>query len=151
VIPRFRPAATADAEAILVLQRAFYAEGGYPFFEDEARAVLSRLLGEPSFGRVWVATDGPVVVGYVVLTLSYSLEYRGRDAFIDELFIADAHRGSGLGSAALQLVQDTCIEQGVRVLHLEVERNNDGAIALYRRHGFADRNRLLLTKDLSPR
>jgi diamine N-acetyltransferase len=151
VIARFRAAGTADAEAVLVLQRSFYAEGGYPFFETEARAVLIRLLGEPALGRVWVAIDGPVVVGYVVLTFSYSLEYRGRDAFIDELFVAGPHRGSGLGSAALQLVQDTCTGQGVRVLHLEVERSNDGAIALYRRHGFADRNRLLLTKDLSPR
>jgi ribosomal protein S18 acetylase RimI-like enzyme len=149
-MPGFRAAVPADAEPILVLQRAFYAEGGYPFFEKEARSVLTRLLVEPSFGRVWVATDGPAVIGYVVLTLSYSLEYRGRDAFIDELYIADTHRGTGLGSQALQLAEDACVERGVRVLHLEVERTNGGAIALYRRHGFADRNRFLLTKDLSP-
>jgi ribosomal protein S18 acetylase RimI-like enzyme len=150
-MPGFRPAVTADAESILVLQRAFYAEDGYPFFETDARTVLTHLLGEPSLGRVWVATDGPAVIAYVVLTLSYSLEYRGRDAFIDELYVAQTHRGSGLGAQALQLAQSACAEQGVLVLHLEVERSKDRAIAWYRRHGFADRNRFLLTKDLSPR
>lgn len=147
----FREAANADAESILVLQRAFYAEDGYPFFEREAREVLSRLLGDPSLGRVWVATHDSAVVAYVVLTLSYSLEYRGRDAFIDELYVAEPHRGRGLGTLALRIVQDACVEQGVRVLHLEVERNKAAAIAWYRRSGFADRSRYLLTKDLSSR
>ncbi len=129
----FREAGIADAEFILVVQREFYAEEGYPFFESEARAVVTRLLGDPSLGRAWVAVEGQAVIGYVVLTLGYSLEYRGRNAFVDELFIAQSHRGRGLGSRALQLVEDACAEQGVRVLHLEVERRKATTIAWYRR------------------
>ncbi|HYS78429.1 MAG TPA: hypothetical protein VEO94_06295 [Candidatus Dormibacteraeota bacterium] len=35
---------------------------------------------------------------------------------------------------------------GVRALHLEMERGNVAAQALYRRHGFADHDRYLMTR-----
>jgi len=35
-------------------------------------------------GRVWLIQYQGQVIGYVILTLGYSLEYGGRDAFIDE-------------------------------------------------------------------
>jgi ribosomal protein S18 acetylase RimI-like enzyme len=37
---------------------------------------------------------------------------------------------------------------GVRALHLEVERDNAAGQALYRRRGFRDGGRVLLTKRL---
>ena len=42
-----------------------------------------------------------IAVGYLVLTLGYSLEYGGRDAFIDEVYIRSSYRGRGIGTAAL--------------------------------------------------
>lgn len=142
----FRPATPGDVAPFLVLQRAFYADDGYPFREAEARANLLRLLADPNLGRVWVTEDAGTVVGYVVLTFGFSLEFRGRDAFLDELYLAPGHRGRGLGQKALALVEAACREMGVRALHLEVEKHKTAAQALYRKIGFDDHDRYLMTK-----
>jgi ribosomal protein S18 acetylase RimI-like enzyme len=87
-------------------------------------------------------------VGYAVLLFGYSLEYRGRDAFVDDVYLAPARRGRGLGRTVLEQVESAARELGVRALHLEVERENAAAQALYRRRGFRDTERLLMTKIL---
>jgi hypothetical protein len=57
--------------------REFYAIDGYPFEEGEAREALLRLIVDDSLGRVWLITLGDEPIGYLVLALGYSLEYRG--------------------------------------------------------------------------
>ena len=143
---RFRPAKAGDVDAIVRMMRPYYQEDGYPFVEAEARAAALALINEPHLGRLWVTCDGERIVGYVAATLGFSFEYRGREAFIDELFIADSHRGRGLGREALELAEAYCREMGVNAMHLEVERHREPALELYRRRGFEDLNRYLLTK-----
>jgi ribosomal protein S18 acetylase RimI-like enzyme len=53
-----------------------------------------------------------------------------------------------VGRACLASIEAACHELGVRALHLEVERDNAAAQALYRERGFRDNGRLLLTKRL---
>ena len=144
----FRAAVTADADALLDLVEAFYREEGYPFDRVAARRALIGLVRAPSRGWVWVIERGSKPVGYVVVTLGYSLEYRGATALVDELYLSPDHRGRGLGSKALALVERAAASSGALTVHLEVERSNPDAHALYRRRGFDDRGRTLLTKAL---
>ena len=125
--------------------RRYYAEDGYSFDETGARRALRELIEKETLGRVWVAEDAGDVIGYLAVTLGFSLEYRGRDAFIDELYIAADHRGRGLGREALEIAQRYCRDQGARALHLEVERHRTAARELYRRIGFEDHDRGLMT------
>ena len=90
------------------------------------------------------ADGGPV--GYVVLTLGFSLEFHGRDAFVDEIYIRAQYRGRGIGGKALAFAEGACRSLGVRALHLEVERKNTAAQAVYRKVGFKDHDRYLMTK-----
>jgi diamine N-acetyltransferase len=145
-MPALRPATPADVEPLLGLVGAFHAEDGYPFREEETRINLLRLLGDPQLGRLWVVEDAGALMGYLVLAFGFSLEFRGRDAFIDELYLVPSHRGRGLGKQALALAEAACKEIGVRALHLEVERGNDEALGLYRKAGFVDHDRYLMTK-----
>jgi ribosomal protein S18 acetylase RimI-like enzyme len=145
-----RPATPADLEAVLALHQAFFSEDGYPFREEESRANLARLLGDPGLGRLWVMDDGGEVIGYLLLAFGFSLEFRGRDAFVDELYVAPGQRGRGLGTRALSLAAEACRDLGVRALHLEVERNKESAQELYRRAGFVDHDRYLMTKWIEP-
>jgi GNAT superfamily N-acetyltransferase len=144
-----RPAAPGDIAALLVLQSAYYAEDRYPFIESMAREAWHALLSDANLGSVWVFEADSTLVGYVVLTLGYSLEYRSRDAFLDELYVAPDWRGRGLARRALEALDSACSRLGVNALHLEVENDKSGAIALYRKWGFAEHRRVLMTKEMT--
>ncbi len=128
--------------------RRFYAEEGYPFSEPDARDAVIRVVENDRFGRIWIAQADQGSLGYLVLTFGYSLEHHGVVAFVDELFVLADARGRGLGTSALALAEAECRMLGVRTLQLEVERDNLPAQELYRRAGFKDHGRFLLTKRL---
>jgi ribosomal protein S18 acetylase RimI-like enzyme len=148
-MPNLLRAGPHDCPLLLDLMAEFYAESGHPVDRERARAAFSALLADRRLGQVWLihADAGPV--GYVVLTLGYSMEYGGPDAFVDDLFIQASHRGRGLGKLALAEVRAACIARGVRALHLEVGRENDAALSLYRGAGFVSTGRELMTLRLA--
>jgi diamine N-acetyltransferase len=145
---RIRRASLVDCDLLVELMSEFYAEFGTPFDRRRAHAAFSHLVAHESLGRVWLLQDHGKEVGYAVLTLGYSLEYGGCDAFLDDLFVRPANRGHGLGKLAVDVVRDACIELGVRALHLEVSRDNEPAATLYLRSGFVDNDRRLFTLRL---
>src|SRR5207244_316098 len=106
-------------------------------------------LADERLGAVWLIQARSEVVGYVVVTLCYSMEYGGRDAFVDDLFIRAPFRRSGLGTAALEEVRAFCLKEEVRALHVETGRNNVAALAAYKRAGFVEIDRQLLTLKLA--
>lgn len=151
MLPTFRLAREADSARLIAFMEEFYAGEKIPFDAHAASSVMSRLLRDPALGRVWLILAGDRPVGYVAITLGFSLEYRGRDAFIDELFIEESSRGRGLGRATLAFVEAACRDLGVQALHLEVERSNEAGQGLYLAAGFSGNARQLLTKRLSTR
>lgn len=147
--PDFRTATSADLDSVLALMRAFYAFDQPAFNETAARAALEKLLENSNFGRVWLIQAGTQIAGYLVLCFGYSLEYCGRDAFIDEIYIQKEFRGRGFGKLALEYAERVCRELGIKALHLEVGRENVNAQGLYRKHGFADHGRYLMSKRIA--
>ncbi|HZS42158.1 MAG TPA: GNAT family N-acetyltransferase [Polyangia bacterium] len=146
--PTFRIASPEDLDALVAMMREYYAFDRLAFDEARARAAAARLLGDESLGRAWIIEAGGAAIGYAVLVLGYSLEFHGRDAFLDELYVREPHRGAGVGRAAVELLEDFCRAHGVAALHLEVERSNARAQSLYRKLGFIDHDRYLLTRRL---
>jgi GNAT superfamily N-acetyltransferase len=88
------------------------------------------------------------VIGYIVLTFGFSLEYRGRDAFIDEFYLRPQYRGQGIGTKTLAFVESACRTLEVRALHLEADFANVDAQRLYDRVGYQRHDRFLMTKLL---
>jgi ribosomal protein S18 acetylase RimI-like enzyme len=76
------------------------------------------------------------------------MEYGGRNAFVDDLFIRPAFRGRGLGGQLVAHARALCEDLGVRAMHLEVARDNAAAQAVYRGAGFRETERQLLTLAL---
>lgn len=142
----FRLARDADVDLLEEFVREFYEFDGHAFEGRVARAALREILSDDSLGSVWLIEVEGSPVGYVVLTLGFSLMYGGRDAFIDEFYIRAEQRGRGVGRRALEFVEGACRALGVRALHLEVGRENANAQAVYRRFGFEDHDQYLLTK-----
>lgn len=116
-----------------------------PFEESETKQVTNRLLCDPQLGRVWFIAADAANIGYIVMTFDYSLEYRGLGAWVDEFFVCREHRGKGIGTLALQFFAQQAKELGATVIHLEVNHGNP-AIELYRRLGYEDHQRNLMTK-----
>jgi GNAT superfamily N-acetyltransferase len=122
--------------------------GPTPFDEHRRRIIFADFVKDSTFGQAWLIFEAERHVGYVVLTLGFSFEYRGRDAFLDELYLEEKSRGQGIGRKAMEFVEGVARELGVNAMHLEVSRDNDAGLELYRRAGYADHDRCLMAKWL---
>jgi GNAT superfamily N-acetyltransferase len=140
-------ATAADAPRLWPLLEGFYAEEGFAL-DDEVRRALERLLADRSLGRVFLIEDGGDTVGYVALCFGFSLEFRGRDACVDEMYVAPSHRGRGLGREALAFALEAARREGVRTAYLEAARAEERLHRLYRSLGFEERPHSLMTKRL---
>lgn len=116
-----------------------------PFDETEAKQAVEQLLRDSSLGRIWLISADGDAIGYIVMAFDYSLEYRGRGAWVDEFFVTETRRGLGIGTQALDFFLQQAKEMDISVVHLEVNHGNR-AIDLYRRRGFEDHHRYLMTK-----
>ena len=144
-----REAAAQDLPALLRMMRSLAERPpAIPFEEGEVHAALETFRANAELGQAWLLWLGERPAGYVILTLGYSFEFRGRDAFIDELYVEPEFRRMGLGRRAMEFVEEKPRALGVNALHLEVDRGNDPAAELYRRSGYADHGRHLMTKWL---
>lgn len=131
----------ADLERLLPFVRDYHAFEEIERSDDERRASLAPLLGDNPFGRVWLVMQAGQTVGYIALCFGYSIEMGGRDAFVDEFFLAESVRGRGLGRRVLTDVRQAVSGMGIVALHLEVARSNGRARRFYESLGFVARDR----------
>jgi diamine N-acetyltransferase len=146
--PRLRFATPSDVHNLLGMMREYYAYDHLKFDQRASEKAVKHLLDDERLGRIWMIEEGKNPVGYFVVTFWYSLEFHGKSAFLDELHIRTGYRGRGIGKRALAYVQDYCSSVGVRTLRLEVEHINLHAHNLYRKSGFREHTRHLMTKWL---
>ena len=142
-------ATSSDLELLLPMMRHMQADDPWsePFQEATVRSNLAELLQNPAYGVIYIVREESAPIGYMVICFDYSLEYRGKGAWIDELFVEAAYRGKGIGTQLLDLVETVSRELNAKFLHLEVNHGNP-AIELYRRRGFIEHERFLLSKAL---
>lgn len=133
-------------DPLLEMMQDYYQYDQIDFNYQGAHRAVTELLSNSNFGNIWLISSDEVIVGYCVLTLGYSLEFQGRDAFIDEIYLKAQYRGQGIGQMAINFLEEECCRLGVRALHLEVAHNNKPAQALYYKASFTMQDRLLMTK-----
>ena len=130
-----RNATLNDIPALVDMMQEFYAEADYSLDRQWAAASFSTLLQDDSLGAAWVIVHDSEPAGYVVLTMRFSMEYGGLDAFIDDLFIRPSYRRRGLGRVALKALFEECERRQVLAVHVEVGHDNVAAKALYLSYG----------------
>lgn len=146
--PIFQLATPDDLEILLILMGELYAHEKLPFDAAVTRPIVQQLFGNEFAGQIYLIVVEAEIAGYVLITFGFSLEFRGRDAMLDELYLREPYRGRGLGPQTLQFVEQLCREQGICALLLEVERNNARALGIYRQAGYVERDRHLMAKWL---
>jgi diamine N-acetyltransferase len=144
--PSFHRITPQQVREIAPLIRDFYAYEHRPLDENRVVGALEILAGNAQLGNAWMIRCENELVGYLVLCYGFSLEFGGRDAFIDELFIVETHRGRGIGKEALKFAEWICYDENVLALHLEVMDDNPKAYELYRKSGFEARSSRMMTK-----
>ena len=145
-----RNATREDIPLLVSMMVEFYAEANFLLDRAWAGASFSALLADPARGAVWIVSHEGEPAGYVVLTVRFSMEHGGLDAFIDDLFVRSSYRRRGLGHLALLALFAECRQRGVLAVHVEVGQNNAPARSLYASYGLAlrDDDRQLLTLRL---
>ena len=144
----FQLISDGDLARTIGLMREFYESTQMRFDEEVARAAMRKTLLDPGLGSVYLVLVEKEVVGYFVLTFCFSLEFHGRFALLDELYVREPFRHRGLGKAVMAFAENSCRQAGVKALRLEVANDNHTAQALYTASGLQKDSRFLFTKWL---
>ncbi|HSK44729.1 MAG TPA: GNAT family N-acetyltransferase [Candidatus Binatia bacterium] len=137
-----------ELPALKEMMREFYAQQHMQFDEAAASHAVNRALENPDLAQIYLIFRGAELAGYFVLTFCFSLEFHGRFALLDEIYLREAFRRQKLGKAVVAFAEDLSRKAGVKALRLEVGRENQGAQALYQATGFIADERNLMTKWL---
>jgi GNAT superfamily N-acetyltransferase len=144
----FRFAEVSDIDSLLPLMQDFYLFERLSYEEARLRGLLTQLIEDQSLGRLLLFEHSSELIGYMVLGFAFSLEFHGRDCFIDEFYVKPQWRQQGIGQAAVNFAIQTCRELGIKALHLEADHFNVRGHEFYKRLGFKDHDRHLMTRWL---
>lgn len=131
-----RKMTAADKSSVLEMMRVFYASeavlsnGSEEIFEQD----FENCINDSPYLEGFVVEDAGEICGYTMIAKSYSTEFGKMCIWIEDLYLKEPYRGCGIGSRVLQFIVDrfpACI------FRLEVEEENERAIATYKKNGFA--------------
>lgn len=145
----YRAATSKDLDVLLQLVEEFHQFEKLPFDPVLDRVSLQLFLNSPTMGKTWLIYEGERIIGYVAVTFSYSIEFRGIGACVDELYLRASHRGQGIGTKTLKFVEQTCQAMGISALSLVVHEDNKRAKQVYQKVGYDDRGYRLMMKTIA--
>lgn len=82
--------------------------------------------------------DDSPPAGYAQLRFRHSLWTAAPDCWVEDVFVEAAGRRRGVGDALVKLALEVARERGARRVELDTSEVNEGARALYARHGFTE-------------
>lgn len=132
---RIRDAVPGDEPAIALLIRALGEAGDYesPVQEEDA----ARYLASPGCGALLAEEEGEAV-GLLSYSIRFDLFHAANSCLIDELVVAEGHRGQGIGGALLDEVIRRAAAAGCVEVSVTTMPDNEEAQRLYRSHGLVE-------------
>jgi len=128
-----------DAESVSALMAAFRDHMGRKEpADDRIRATVELLLRDPATEFLLASADGRDRPGGVC-QLRYRLTvWTGSDdCWLEDLFVESDARRAGLGRALVTAAVERAEQRGCRRMELDVDEDNTGALAFYRRLGLS--------------
>lgn len=145
---QFKSLETSQIEIITQMMQVFYAIDNYPIDIEVSKQLFQEFISDDKLGKAWLIHLDEEIVGYVILTYIFSFEYKGRIAFLDELYIKENFRGKGIGKQTIDFIKEQASNQNIKLIYLEVENHNQNAQKLYLANDFVVHNRKLLKHKL---
>jgi ribosomal protein S18 acetylase RimI-like enzyme len=110
------------------------------FLSNDAKEFYFEFLHDTNKCVYVAETLGGEIIGFVAGELADATEYWYRKincfASLDELFVLEEYRSSGVGKKLMNQFKDWCREKGADRISLEVSTTNVPAILFYQKHGF---------------
>lgn len=97
---------------------------------------VTSLLRNENLATPFFVTQGSERIGYVILTKYHSVEKGGLTLYIDELFVEEAFRRSGVGKVILSRILEVARSLGAKHLWAQAEPYNDAACRFFESQGF---------------
>jgi GNAT superfamily N-acetyltransferase len=101
--------------------------------DEQFEAGVRRLLADP---HTEFLIGGQPAAGVCQLRYRYGLWHDGEDCWLEDLFVEDTARGSGLGRALVEAAVERARERGCARIELDVNEANSAALRLYESLGF---------------
>ncbi|HET6725068.1 MAG TPA: GNAT family N-acetyltransferase [Gammaproteobacteria bacterium] len=134
-----RQAGPADRDAIVAANVALALESEQKVLNRETvRAGVAVQLADPAHGLYFLAEQGGDIIGQLALTWEWSDWRNGTFWWIQSVYVAAAHRGSGVFRKLYEYVAaEARRRDDVAGLRLYVDKDNRNAMAVYRRMGMS--------------
>jgi ribosomal protein S18 acetylase RimI-like enzyme len=131
-----------DAPAVVGLLIAFRDWMGRNGPADGAmEAAVARVVEEPSSEFLIGRGAAGEPAGLAQVRYRWSVWTNAEDCWLEDLFVIEAARREGLGAALMEAVIERARARGCRRVELDVDADNDPALALYRRFGFSNESK----------
>ena len=145
-----RPAELRDLGCLVALLETLFAlESDFSFNASAQEAGLRLLIKSPKDVLLVADHDGEAIAMVSVQTLISTAE-GGKVGWVEDLVVAEPHRGGGIGARLLEWVESWSVQQGLTRLQLLVDRHNVAALDFYRRRGWTGTDLLALRKFPTP-
>ena len=131
-----RQADTADLPAVLALYAQLDFNNGNVLSEQAAQQIFAEFARYPSY-RLFVATEGSVVVGSYALLVMHNLARGGTpSAVVEDVVVASDQQGRGIGRQLMSHAKDQARAAACYKLALSSNRQRHAAHAFYESLGF---------------
>ncbi len=144
-----RPMEKKDKDSVLTMMRAFY--NSPSTLTEPSTEILQQDIEncttEMPFIDGYVFEKEQRLLGYAMVTKSYSTENGGICLWLEDLYLEPEARGQGIGTNFFQFLEDTY--KGLAVsIRLEVTADNSHAIKTYKKMGFTQVEYVTMAKKL---
>lgn len=137
-----------DTDAVLSMMRKFYDSPAvfHTSSDQVLRQDIADCISDMPFLDGFVFDFDGKLAGYAMTAQNYTTEYGGISVWLEDLYIEPQYRRQGIASKFLSFMEEY-YPQAVR-FKLEVEKENEAAIASYQNNGYHISPYIEMTKEI---
>ena len=124
-----------DIDCVIEMMREFYSSDAVLSNGSEEIFMydIKNCINENPYLEGYVFEQLPKIQGYAMIAKSFSTEFGKTCMWIEDLYIKKEYRGLGIANQFLKYIENKYPDS---ILRLEVEKENERAVQVYKKAGF---------------